>query len=185
MKETVLIFLAPGFEEIEALAQVDILRRGEVNVMMVAVSDSLIVKGAHNIPVEADIKMADLPSDSEPLAIVLPGGMPGASNLFADKKLIELLIKQNSKGKLIAAICASPGVVLAQSGILKGHKATAYPSFESYFDDTMTHSTEGVVSDGNIITAQGPAFSIAFGLAILASLKGEKIAKEVASGMLV
>lgn len=185
MKETVLVFLAPGFEDIEAIAQVDILRRAEIPVKTVAVDDQRLVKSAHGVGIEADMLMKDLADDVAPLAVVLPGGLPGASNLYASEKLVALVKRQDSAKRCLAAICASPGVVLAQAGVLSGHKATTYPSFEKYFDKSTTHSTEGVVVDGHIITAQGPAFSISFGLAIVKALRGEQVAKEVAGGMLV
>ncbi len=185
MKNTVLVFLAPGFEEVEALAPIDILRRGEVDVKTVAVNNSLVVKGAHHVGIEADMLIEELDDNCAPLAIVLPGGMPGASNLYNSNKVVTLVKKQSTSGKLLAAICASPGVVLAQAGILEGKKATAYPSFEQYFPSSAEHKPESVVVDGNIITSQGPAYSLYFGLAILRALKGDATAKEVADGMLI
>lgn len=185
MKETVLLFLAPGFEEVEAIAPIDILRRGDLDVKLVAVSDKLEVKGAHNVTIVADILIDDLSSEVAPLAMVFPGGMPGAANLYAHRKVVALVEKQHQAGKLLAAICASPGVLFAQAGVLSGRTATAYPSFESYFPSDATHSDEPVVKDGHIITAQGPAFSMLFGLEILKALKGEGACQEVAQGMLL
>lgn len=185
MKDTVLVFLAPGFEEVEAVAPIDILRRGGLKVKTVAVSDNRLVSGAHEVPYQADLLLSEVSDTEEPLALVFPGGMPGASNLYASKKVVAFAQRQSESKRCIAAICASPGVLLAQAGILDGHKATAYPSFEEYFRESTLHSTEGVVKDGHIITAQGPAFSIPFGLEILKALKGDTVAKEVAEGMLV
>ncbi|KXB33393.1 DJ-1 family protein [Bacteroidales bacterium KA00251] len=185
MKEIALVFLATGFEDIEAIAQVDILRRAGIAVKTVSVEKQLQVISAHNVSVKADMLIDDLAEDAAPLAIILPGGLPGASNLFASKKLMNLIKKQNEAKRWIAAICASPGVVLAPSGVLNDRKATAYPSFEKHFDKSTSYISEGVVLDGHIITAQGPAFSIPFGLTIAKAIKGEAVAKEVANGMLV
>ncbi len=176
------LFLADGFEEIEALATVDILRRAGMNVKTVSITTSHHVTGAHGIPVTTDItfKEADF-SDTEWL--ILPGGMPGASNLAAFSPLNDLLRIHAAKGK-VAAICAAPAVVLAPLGVLNGRKATCYPGFEQQM--TGVNLTGAMVEkDGDIITGKGPAAAISFALAIVESSLGKNAADEVAGGMLL
>lgn len=175
------VFLAEGFEEIEALTTVDVMRRAEMDVKTVSITDKKTVVGAHGIPVEADItfKQADF-ADSEWL--ILPGGMPGASNLYAFAPLCDLL--KVHKGK-IAAICASPAVVLAPLGILTGREATCYPGFEK---ECTKHGAimrdVPVMAHSDLITGNGPASSLRFALAIVANSKGDNVALQVGSGML-
>lgn len=123
--KTSYVFLAPGFEEIEALGTVDALRRGGITVKTVSITDENTVVGAHGIPVVADIKFDEI--DDNPDWLILPGGMPGATNLFNCEPLTNLLIEHHKAGGHIAAICASPGVVLGQLGLLNGETATCYP----------------------------------------------------------
>ena len=183
MDRTSFLFLAEGFEEIEALTVVDVMRRAELPVVTVSIGNSRSVKGAHGIVVDADALFTDADFSSVEW-LILPGGMPGASNLYNFAPLRELLLKHNTvKGK-IAAICASPAVVLAQSGILKGKHATCYPGFEDLMEGAEV-VPEPVVVDKNIITSHGPASAMQFALAIVAAEKGEEVAYEIASGMLL
>ena len=183
MDRTSFLFLAEGFEEIEALTVVDVMRRAELLVVTVSIGNSRSVKGAHGIVVDADALFTDADFSSVEW-LILPGGMPGASNLYNFAPLRELLLKHNTvKGK-IAAICASPAVVLAQSGILKGKHATCYPGFEDLMEVAEV-VPEPVVVDKNIITSHGPASAMQFALAIVAAEKGEEVAYEIASGMLL
>ena len=183
---TAYVFLADGFEEIEALAPEDLMRRAGVKVFTVAASnDSLCVTGAHGVKVEAD--MALEPSAmAEADLLVCPGGMPGAANLAANEELCRLLGRQFESGRLVAAICAAPAVTLAPLGILDGKDATCYPGFEPQLQaGGATHRAERVVCDGNVITANGPSSAIPFGLALVEALCGAPAAAQVAAGILL
>lgn len=177
------LFLAPGFEEIEALATVDVLRRADMNVITVAVTDKeKTVAGAHGVKVEADVHINDTDlSNAEWL--ICPGGMPGASNLAANAKVTAALTAQFKKGGKIAAICASPALVLEPLGILAGREATCYPGMEGYIKTGIAQETP-VVAHDNLITGNGPATTIRFALAIVRNSKGDKAAEEVGSAML-
>lgn len=181
MKESYL-FLAAGFEEVEALTAVDLLRRAAIDVKTVSISGSLQVTGAHGITVTADLLFADTSFDDADW-LILPGGMPGATNLYEFKPLATLLSQHASGLKNIAAICASPGVVLGQLGLLKGRKATCYPGFEPLMEGAEAQD-QNVVTDGNFVLANGPASAMAWALAIIASAKGAEAAGEVAQGLL-
>lgn len=179
------IFLATGFEEIEALATADVLRRAGMEVTLVSIHKDRMVTGANGITVAADIVLAgaDL-ADADWL--ICPGGMPGAENLFRDTTVVEALKAHASRGGRIAAICAAPAVVLAQAGLLRGKNATCYPGFEDMLaSGGANHMAERVVRDGNIITGNGPSSAIPFALAIAAGTVGEKAAMQVSDGMLV
>ncbi|GAD04663.1 DJ-1/YajL/PfpI superfamily, includes chaperone protein YajL (former ThiJ), parkinsonism-associated protein DJ-1, peptidases PfpI, Hsp31 [Porphyromonas crevioricanis JCM 15906] len=177
----VFVFLANGFEEIEALSVIDILRRAELPVCTVSVHADRKVIGAHEVAVEADTLINDVTLD-DAACLVLPGGMPGAANLMDCVKLREALVRQHEAGRLLAAICAAP-MVLGALGISKGREMTCYPGFEERLIDARI-STQGVAEDGHVITGKGPAFAASFALAIVKRLAGEARAKEVASGML-
>lgn len=175
------LFLATGFEEIEALGTVDILRRGGVRVTTVSIMGDLKVMGAHNIPVIADYVFEDT-DFSDVDVLILPGGIPGSNHLNTCTRLKDLILEKSKENVLLAAICAGP-MVLGGLGLLKGRKATCFP----FFEPTMTGaipSDEGVVQDGNIITSKGPGFVFGFGLTILKSLRDEEIANEVAAALL-
>ena len=179
----VYVFLADGFEEVEALTTVDVLRRAGVNVVTVSVMDGPEVVGAHDVIVTADAMFADYDcTDADWL--VLPGGMPGATNLAECEPLCELLKEQSKKGGGVAAICASPSVVLGPLGLLRGKNAVCYPGMEAGMEGA-TVAREHAVTDGNIITGQGPASAAAFALAIAKAIVGEEVATEVAQGMLL
>lgn len=178
----VFVFLANGFEEIEAISIIDVLRRGGLEVVTVSVGKESKVTGAHNIPVIAD-KLFEEVDFSGGSMLVLPGGMPGASNLNAHHELKSLIKEYNNKEKNIAAICAAP-LVLGGLGLLKGKKATAYPGFESQLIGAQIMET-AVVKDGNIITGRGPGFAADFALALVLELQGKEKADEVASAMLL
>lgn len=176
------VFLAPGFEEIEAVAPIDIMRRAGMEVVTVAVTTdgSEAVEGAHGVPYVADIHISELPAELESEWLVLPGGMPGASNLYADERL-QTLLRRTRGG--IAAICASPAVVLGQLGLLDGRRATCYPGFEELCTGAeMTGAP--VVSVPGLITAKGPAFAMDFGVAIVRASAGNEKTEEVTRGML-
>lgn len=181
--KTSYLFLAPGFEEIEALATVDVLRRAGMDVLTVAVGVSGSVSGAHGVQIEADTSMEALPAVPAAEWLIAPGGMPGASNLAACGELCRMLEMHNAGGGKIAAICAAPAVVLAPLGLLDGRKATCYPGFEEHCTGAVMIPGR-VVTDGNIITANGPSSAIPFALAIVEKSKGKDVAAAVAAGML-
>ncbi|MDL2322476.1 DJ-1/PfpI family protein [Bacteroidales bacterium OttesenSCG-928-A17] len=178
----VFVFLAEGFEEIEAVATIDVIRRGEIEVTTVSISDDCLVKGAHGIQVKADALFAGTDFSGGDM-LILPGGMPGASNLNNHAGLKTLLEDYAAQQKKVAAICAAP-LVFGGLGLLKGKKATAYPGFEAMLTGAEYVKT-GVVIDGNIITGRGPGFAVDFGLAIVSQLAGQEKADEVAAGMLL
>lgn len=179
--KTSYVFLAPGFEEIEAVGPIDIMRRAGMEVKTVSITPGeRTVTGAHGVPYVADTTIDLIDADADWL--ILPGGMPGATNLYACKALTDMLRSHTGN---IAAICASPSVVLGQLGLLKGKKATCYPGMESYSASDVTFTGAHVERDGRFITAQGPAWSFAFGLAIVAATLGDDAASTVANGMLL
>lgn len=176
----VYLFLAEGFEEIEALTPVDILRRGRVNVTTVGVGSKEIT-GSHGIKVTADISTSELDiSDME--AVILPGGMPGTKNLEADSTVISAVKECQEKGGVIGAICAAPSV-LGHLGILSGKRATAFPGFDADLEGALQGSDGYVEADGNIITARGMGVSVDFGLALLSALKDRETADKVKSAI--
>lgn len=180
--EKAFVFLAEGFEEIEALETVDILRRAGIDAITVSISNDKKVKGAHNIFVEADTILSETALDGA-AALVLPGGMPGASNLNASVTLKEALLQQYREGRIVAAICAAP-LVLGGLGLLKGRNATCYPGFEDYLIGAKV-TGEDSVTDGNVITGKGPGLVFKFGLSIVTAIRGTAVAEEVAAGMLL
>ncbi|NLY20413.1 MAG: DJ-1 family protein [Tissierellia bacterium] len=171
--DRIIVFLADGFEEIEALTQVDFLRRvDDIEVDMVTINGDLITTGAHGIKILAD-KMIDDIDISDYTGLVLPGGWPGADNLRNNKKVVEIVRKFYEEDKLVAAICAAP-IVLAKAEIIDGKNITSYPGFE---DDLKSgkYSMDSVVVDGNIITARGPAMAGLLAYKIVEYLKGKEI----------
>lgn len=177
------LFLADGFEEIEAIATLDVLRRGQMEVFTVSIKHDHVVTGAHGVPVTADYTFKEVDFSGTDW-LILPGGMPGASNLHEFGALNDLLKVHAGKGR-IAAICASPAVVLAATGLLDGKKATCYPGFETALIAAgAEYVKERVVVDGNIVTGNGPSSAIPFGLEILKLTKGAEVSESVAQGML-
>lgn len=171
------VFFGTGFEEIEALTVVDILRRAGIETLMVSVMDQRHVEGSHGIMVEMEMLAREV--DYEELdVIVLPGGMPGTKNLEACEVLMEQVDAFAAQGKLVAAICAAPSI-LGHRGILKGKKACSYPGFESHLEGAQVLQ-QPAVTDGNIITGRGMGAAIPFGLAILEKLQGKEAARKMA-----
>lgn len=178
----VALFLANGFEEIEALGTVDILRRAQIPVVTVSITDKKVVTGAHNIPVTADATFSETDfSDID--ILVLPGGMPGAKHLNEHEGLKELIAEYNSEGKQIGAICAAP-MVLGGLGILDGKRATAYPGFEPELIGAKV-TGENVVVDGNITTGKGPGLVFEFGLRLVEQIAGLQTRRGVQEGLLL
>lgn len=181
MKKAI-VFLAEGFEEMEATGTVDVLRRGGIETRTVSITSEHKVTGAHGLAILADALLSEIDA-SDADALVLPGGMPGSKNLNKCEPLKELLIQQYKENKLVAAICAAP-LVLGGLGLLKGRKATCYPSFEPTLIGAIV-TGEAVEADGNVITGRGPGLVFDFALALVAALKSEAVAEEVAAGLLL
>lgn len=164
-------FVAPGLEEVECLATVDVLRRCKVDVTLVSITESRLVTGSHNITILADALISEI-DWSKADCLFLPGGLPGTTNLGKCKILCEKLVEFADTGKYVSAICAAPSV-LGKLGILNGRKATCYPGFE----DTLTGAIcqkDGVVADGNVITARGLGYALDLGLELSALFVGRK-----------
>lgn len=178
MNKKVYLFLADGFEEIEALTVTDLLRRIRVDVEMVSIDGSLAVKGAHGIEVKADLLFEEAKFDDGDM-LVLPGGMPGTRNLLNHKGLADLIHIYNVEEKYLAAICAAPSVFGA-FGILKGKKATCFPGFEQKLIGAKLVN-DRVVTDGHVITSRGMGTAIDFGLKLVEVLADEETASELAS----
>lgn len=177
----VYVFLANGFEDIEALIPVDVLRRGGVEVVTVSVVEgSQIVETSHRVQVMADAMFDDCDFSDADL-LMLPGGMPGASNLNNHEGVRQALLKQNAAGKRVAAICAAP-LVLGGLGILRGKQATCYPGFEQTLEGA-TYTGELCTTDGNVTTGEGPAAAFPFAYELLKQLKDADTAHQVATGM--
>lgn len=182
MSKKALVLLAEGFEEIEAAAPIDVLRRAGAEVTVAGVG-TLTPKGAHGLAYTADVLFEQVGGEFD--LIVFPGGMPGAKNLGETAKAAELAKKMAAEGRLVAAICAAPIFTLGAWGILDGRRATCYAGMEGMFPEKVTFSSERVVVDGNVITSRGPGTATDFALALAAQLMGEAAAKQVASDMLV
>lgn len=174
-------FLADGFEDIEALAPVDILRRGGVEVITVSIMDNEFVESAHGVTVKADTTFEAAGDFADADMLLLPGGMPGATNLRDHKQLAEVLLRQHEQGKRIGAICAAP-MVLGGLGILKGKQATCYPGFEKFLTGAE-YTAELVTEDGNITTGEGPAASFPYGYKILSYFREEEAVESIETGM--
>lgn len=179
------IFLAPGVEEVEATATVDALRRGNVPVTTVAVSDNLQVIGATGQPLVADSLISEVDTrDADWL--IIPGGDPGAKNLFANDLVKEKILAHYQKNGRIASICAGPAVVLAPLGVLKGKTATCYPGLGDAIESNGgKYVKQTVVVEPNLITSEGPGTTLPFAIEIIRATKGDMAAEAVEQGMLV
>ncbi len=172
----VYVFLANGFEEIEALTPVDVLRRGGVEVVTVGIGTKTVV-GSHNIIVQADITDSELTNFSGAEAVVLPGGMPGTLNLDASGTVQKAIRYCDEKGIVIGAICAAPSV-LGRAGMLRNKKAVCFPSFESELKGYIP-TDDYVCRDGHIITARGMGVSLEFGLMLLSAVRNTAVSDKV------
>lgn len=173
----VAVFFGTGYEEIEALTVVDILRRAGIETSMVSITGEKKVTSSHKVTVEMDELLENLDFNSVDV-IVLPGGMPGTKNLEACEPLMTQVDSFYQKGKVVAAVCAAPSI-LGHRGILKGKKACSFPSFESHLEGAEVSSQPAVI-DGNVITGRGMGAAVPFGLAILEKLQGRETAKKMA-----
>ncbi len=176
----VYLFLADGFEEIEALAPVDLLRRAGIEVKTVGVGGGVIT-GSHGIPVTTDLRSENAPLTAALDAVILPGGMPGTKNLEASKEVQAALDFAAKNGKYLCAICAAPSV-LGHKGLLNGKEAIAFPGFENDLLGACV-SQKAVVTDGKVITAKGAGVAVEFGLAIVAALKDQATADKIRSAI--
>jgi len=176
----VFIFLADGFEEVEAIAAIDILRRAEIEVTTVSVSDKNSVRGAHNITVLADSLFTETDFSKNNL-LYLPGGMPGTKNLEAHEGLKKLLMQQAGAQKPIAAICAAPSI-LGKLGLLKGEEAICYPGYENQLTGAVL-SKDKIVKSGIYSTAQGAGVAIEFALKLVEELKGKALSEKIAASI--
>ncbi len=181
MKKKIAVLLANGFEEIEAITPIDILRRTGAEVTIVGVGD-LMIEGSRGISVKADKEISSY--NELPDAVVVPGGGKGAENLSKTEKVGSLLKEAHKNGKIIAAICAGPRTVLLPLGILDGKNATCYPGDEKILGQRARFKDEKVVTDGNIITSKGPATAMEFALAIAGLVCGKDIKETVGKKLL-
>lgn len=182
----VCVLLAQGFEEIEAITVIDVLRRGEIDVTTLAVggtgSGGLDVKGAHDILVRADKALSAGATETWDM-VILPGGVPGAMHLRDDPGAQALIRKQSECGRKLGAICAAP-IALSAAGVLKGRKVTSYPNVEKDLLGVQ-YSNEPVVRDGNVVTSRGIGTSLEFALDIVRDLKSPSVSDKLRSAMLV
>lgn len=179
---TVLVPLAPGFEEIEAVAIVDVLRRAELDVVLAGLVPGPI-QGAHGITLETD-KALDEVDPAEVALLVLPGGQPGTDNLMADERVLGLVRGLQASGRPTAAICAAP-MVLARAGVLDGLVATSHPTVRDRLGGAEVVDGPRVVRSGSVFTSQGPGTALEFALALVEELRGPSAAQALEQAMLV
>ncbi len=186
----VTLFLAEGFEDMEALATRDVLLRGGVPVLTVSITNEYLVESSHGLQVTADTSWADLevmePGTDGQDVMIFPGGMPGSKNLAQHAELIEILQDHWARGGAVAAICAAPGLVVSQLPGLNGKHFTCFDGFEeSLIQAGAVYEKKGTVTDGALITGRGAGWAVEFGLAILTYLKGEETAAKVRAGLML
>ena len=184
------LFLANGFEDMEALATRDVLLRGGVPVVTISITEEYMVESSHGLEVTADTSWADAevvePGTEDSDVMIFPGGMPGSKNLAQHTELMEILQDHWQRGGTVAAICAAPGLVVSQLPGLEGRKFTCFPGFEdALIAKGAVHTLEGTVTDGNLITGRGAGHAVNFGLAILRYLKGDEAAEKVKAGLTI
>ncbi len=179
--KSICIFLAEGFEESEALLPLDILRRGGMDVKTVSVTGDKVVTSSHHVPVVADVLFEEIKEDDVEM-IVLPGGLPGSTNLDAHVGLDKLIKSFAAQSKSLAAICAAP-LVYGKRGLLKGKKATCYPGFDKFLEGAEYTGNLVEVAD-NFILGKGPVAAAPFGFAILEKYAGVEKVNEIKKGML-
>ena len=177
----VVLVLAEGFEEVEAVTPIDLLRRAGVEVTVAGLNGT-VIKSARDLLISAEVTFDKVSDNFD--ALILPGGGVGAKNLAASEKLKALIQEMNKKGKGVYAICASPVLVVSPTGILKGKSATCYKGMEEGFNPETKYVNQKVVIDGNILTSQGPGTSIDFALAIIEQLCGKETAQKIKSDIL-
>jgi 4-methyl-5(b-hydroxyethyl)-thiazole monophosphate biosynthesis len=187
MSKSAIVLLADGFEEVEAVTPIDYLRRAGISVTIAAIGSSLFVKGARGITVNADVTLCDLLQTHQAVlwdAIIIPGGMPGATNIAASAEATGLITAMAAADKLICALCASPAIVLAPLGLLSGKTFTCYPGMEGQvLGGAWTE--ERVAIDGNIITSRGAGTAGEFAISIIDQLLGETEGEKIAGAVLL
>jgi len=176
----VLVPLANGFEDIEAISIVDVLRRGGVEVVTASIHDSVDVTSAHGVTVKADARFAEV-EGADYDAVVLPGGGPGTEALKASKPVLARLRRQHDEGRFLCAICAAPTVLVEAGVVDEGVQITCYPTCQMELDRAWTPAP--VVADGHVITGQAPGCATLFALVVLQALSGQPVAKKVARGL--
>ncbi len=177
----VLVPLAHGFEEIEAITIIDVLRRADIGVTVAGLTDGAIT-GAHGVAIMPDTQLSTVTSGPFDM-IVLPGGQPGTDNLGKETKIHELLLEFALQGKFVCAICAAP-IVLGAAGLLKGKKVTCYPAYRDHLNGG-SYLDVPVVVDHHLITSNGPASAMLFSLELVAQLTSQQVSEDVAQAMLV
>lgn len=195
---TAVLFLAEGFEEVEALTPVDYLRRAGVKVVVAACGDSLQVTGSHGITVLADMSVSELSKDTDFVAdaVIVPGGMPGSSNVALCSDATGFIEKVYSSGGIFAAICAAPVVVFARLGLLAGKNYTCYPGMEAQLEKWCgpdwkelsagaKYTGERCVRDGNLVTAAGPGAAEEFSVQLVRLLAGDSAAENLIAGSIL
>ena len=183
--EGVYIFLADGFEDMEAIATRDVLLRGGVDVQTVSINEDPFVTSSHGITVSVDLTRDDF-DDDLPAAMIFPGGMPGSKNLAADKALMALMRKCYEGGGIVAAICAAPGLVCSQLDDVAGKRFTCFDGFQDpMIAKGAVYTPESAVVDGRLITGRGAGHAVNFGLAILGALKGDETVARVRAGLML
>lgn len=175
------VFFGTGYEEIEALTVVDILRRASVETMMVSITEERSVTGSHSVPVTMDAVLSEVDFNSLDV-LVLPGGMPGTKNLEACEALMKQVDAFMAQDKIVAAICAAPSI-LGHRGFLKGRKACSFPAFESHLEGAEVMDQPAVI-DSNIVTGRGMGAAVPFALAILEKLQGKEAAEKMAENIM-
>jgi len=176
------VHLAQGFEEIEAVTVVDILRRGGLDAKTVSVTGQRAVTGSHGITLTADLLFEDADYGACEM-MVLPGGLPGTTNLQKHKALMGTLVEFSASGRPVAAICAAP-MIFGAMGLVRGKRATIYPGMEDELKGANVQK-DRVVEDDGVVTSQGPATAMEFALALLARMAGQKTADRVKGGLLL
>jgi len=174
----VLVILAEGFEEIEAVTIIDVLRRADVEVVGASLGE-IRVRGAHGLTLQADTRLDDVLTQSFD-AVILPGGMPGSKNLRDDPRVLDCLRRQQQGGRYLGAICAAP-IALEAAGVLKGKRATSYPGYDL---PSAQFSDERVVRDGTLLTSRGPGTAMEFALEWVSVLVGADRAAQLRKGMI-
>lgn len=183
VKKTVLILLADGFEEIEAVVCIDILRRAGLKTITASLNKRKMVCGSHNIEIKADLELRDF--SGLPDVLILPGGSVGSKNLASSPKAADMIKQCRASGKIIAAICAAPVVVLSPLDILNNKKVTCYPDQKNKLSSAAVYVDKKVAVDGNIITSQGAGTAFDFALKIVEILKGVKTADMIKQAVIL
>ena len=173
--------LADGFEEIEALAPADLLRRAGISIVTVSIGEGSVVTGAHGISVATDAHISDIEDCSDAEMLILPGGMPGTTNLNASEDVHKLIDSAVENGKRIAAICAAP-MILGEKGLLNGKNATCYPGFEAHLKGAKEVGGR-VVTDGLVTTAKGAGAAVEFALELISLLCDTETAEKIKNGI--